>query len=164
MQKTEQTSWAGYFYKQNPWAKKVAGLWERTPLFQQIPKSEIVRLATMMHERHYQPEESIFNANDLGAGAALIISGQVEICTNGVTLAILGPGDFFGEISLVLDERRTADVVAVVESELAFFLRLDLDEWTTRVPQHAVTLTKNLARSLAKRLQHANKLVGDRIL
>lgn len=152
--------WSNLFRRTDPWHEQVADMWAATPLFQGIPKREILLLSDSMHSRKFQSQEAVFHCNDLGAGAAIILNGEIEIRAEDVVLAKLGPGDFFGEVSLVLDERRTADAVAVVESELAFFLRIDLDEWIARSPKHGAALSKNLAHTLAKRLQKSNQLLG----
>lgn len=153
--------WRNIFRRHDPWYDSVAELWSRTPLFNDISNREIRRLSQSMHLRHFDADEVIFRVNELGAGAAMILSGKVAIKTHGVTLAELGPGDFFGEVSLVLDELRTADAVAVEKSELVFFLRIDLDEWITRSPHYGAILSKNLAYILAERLQYANRVIAE---
>lgn len=153
--------WSNIFRRHDPWHQTVAALWSQTPLFTDIAQKEIMRLSHAMHARQYQAGEVIFRANDYGAGAAMILSGKVAIKTNGVTVAELGPGDFFGEVSLVLDERRTADAIALEDSELVFFLRIDYEEWITRSPHYGAILSRNLAFTLAERLQHANRVIAE---
>lgn len=160
-QEQRASLWRNIFRRHDPWYDSVAELWSRTPLFNDISNREIRRLTHAMHLRHYDSGEVIFRANELGAGAAIILSGKVAIQTDGVTLAELGPGDFFGEVSLVLDELRTADAVALEKSELVFFLRIDLDEWVARSPHYGAILSKNLAYILAERLQYANRVIAE---
>ena len=136
-------------------------MWASTPFFKNVPIKEIRNLSKNMHLRKYQIGETIFHHGDQGAGAAMIISGRVEIRYRDAVLASLGKGDFFGEVALVLDERRTADAVAIEECELVFFLRLDYEEWISRKPQHGAMLSMNLAHVLAQRLLHANKMLAD---
>ncbi|MDH5547539.1 MAG: cyclic nucleotide-binding domain-containing protein [Gammaproteobacteria bacterium] len=160
---SEQPSslWGSLFRAKEPWYEEVMSLWARTPFFANIPEREIIKLAKVMHPRKFNAEEFIFRYGDQGAGAAMIISGAVEISYQGTVLATLQRGDFFGEIALVLDERRTADAVAKEPCEVVFFLRPDLDEWIARAPQHGARLSTNLAHVLAKRLLHANKMLAD---
>ena len=154
--------WGNLFKRADPWAKKVAQLWSETPLFNAIPKREIVLLSKNMHSRFFKVDEYIFHTGDQGAGAAILLSGKVEIKAGDVVLATLTEGDFFGEISLVLDERRTADAVAVEDAELVFFLRPELERWINRAPQHGARLSSNLAHILAKRLLHANEMLAEK--
>ena len=159
--KAQASLWSNIFRRHDPWIETVAAMWSKTPLFNDISQKEIMRLSHSMHVRHYQVGEVIFHSNDYGAGAAMILSGKVAIKTEGVTLAELKPGDFFGEVSLVLDERRTADAIAMEESELVFFLRIDYEEWTTRSPHYGALLSRNLAYTLAERLQYANRVIAQ---
>lgn len=159
---TNASIWATFFRKKDPWHETVARLWAETPFFGGIPFSEIKKLAKIMHRRTYQPDEFIFHTGDQGAGAAIILSGQVEIRFGDTLLTSLHKGDFFGEISLVLDERRTADALATEPTELVFFLRPDLDEWISRAPHHGARLSANLAHVLAKRLLHANQMASNK--
>jgi CRP-like cAMP-binding protein len=153
--------WGSLFRRQNPWHETVAELWSATPFFQEIPLREIRKMTRSMHPRQYSANEFIFHIGDQGAGAAIILSGVIEIRYNDTVLARLSRGDFFGEIALVLDERRTADAIAVQDTELVFFLRPDLEEWIKRAPQHGAKLSANLAHVLAKRLAHANKMLAE---
>ena len=163
MSRNQGTSfWGNLFRRRDPWSKQVAQLWAETPLFKYIPKREIALLSRNMHARKYQPGEYIFHTGDQGAGAALLLSGEVEIRAGEVVLATLKEGDFFGEISLVLDERRTADAIAVKDTELVFFLRPELERWMHKAPQHVARLSTNLAHILAKRLLHANQMLAER--
>jgi len=157
MSKRASSLWSNLFRKGNPLTEHVTDLWSATPLFRDIPKREIMQLVRDMPPRQFKAEESIFNSGDAGAGAAVIISGKVEIRSAGVLLAELSDGDFFGEIALVLDVPRTADAIAVTNTELMFFLRPELDEWLARSPYYAGKLGANLAYVLAQRLLQANK-------
>ncbi|MDH5446202.1 MAG: cyclic nucleotide-binding domain-containing protein [Gammaproteobacteria bacterium] len=157
MSKRASSLWSNLFRKGNPLTEHVTELWSATPLFRDIPKREILQLVRDMPPRHFKAGEFIFNNGDAGAGAAVIINGKVEIRSAGVLLAELSDGDFFGEIALVLDVPRTADAIAVEETELIFFLRPELDEWLARSPYFAGKLGANLAYVLAQRLLQANK-------
>lgn len=153
--------WSNLFGKHDPWEEMVAKLWAATPLFKGIHLKDIIKLARNMHPRLYQPQEIIFHAHDQGAGAALILSGKIEIRCQDVSLAVLEAGDFFGEVSLVLDEPRTADAIALEPSKLAFFLRMDLEEWIAKAPHLGAKLSTNLAHTLAQRLLHANQMLAN---
>ena len=157
MSRKASSLWSNLFRKGNPLAEHVTELWSATPLFRDIPKREIMQLVRDMPPRRFKAGEYIFHSGDAGAGAAVIISGKVEIRSSGVLLAELGDGDFFGEIALVLDVPRTADAIAVCDTELIFFLRPELDEWLARSPYYAGRLGANLAYVLAQRLLQANK-------
>ena len=161
MTSSPSSIWVDLFRKKEPWYDEVTQLWQETPFFQKIPRREIRKLARTMHLRHFEVGEYIFHCGDQGAGAAMIKSGGVEIRYQGTVLATLHRGDFFGEIALALDERRTADAVAIEKTELVLFLRPDFEEWIVRAPQHGARLSTNLAHVLAHRLLHSNKMLAD---
>ena len=154
--------WGNLFHKGDNWQQQCARLWAATALFDGIPKREIERLVAAMIPRSYQSGELIFHDGDEGAGAALIVAGQIEIRSGEVVLAKLASGDYFGEIALVLDVPRTADAVAMEETQLLFFLQSELDEWLARAPYYAGRLSKNLANVLAQRLTLANRALARR--
>ncbi len=69
--------------------------WQKTPLFKNIPAKQITALASNMHIRKYQAGEIVFREGDQGAGAILVLDGQVKIKANDTLLADLHQGDFF---------------------------------------------------------------------
>ncbi|NDY43209.1 cyclic nucleotide-binding domain-containing protein, partial [Dissulfurirhabdus thermomarina] len=71
--------WHNLFRRRPPWAEEVAGLWAATPLFEGIPRREVLRLARDMHPRSFEEDEVVFRAGDVGAGAVLVLEGRVEI-------------------------------------------------------------------------------------
>jgi len=154
--------WGNLFHKSGNWQQQCASLWAATPLFEGIPQREIHALVADMIPRNYQTGEYIFHDGDQGAGAALIVDGEIDIRSGEVVLAHLGKGDFFGEIALVLDVPRTADAVAVMDTQCIFFLQAELDAWLSRAPYYAGRLSKNLANVLAQRLTLANKALAQR--
>ena len=102
----------------------------------------------------------MFKQDDRGAGAALILSGQVAVRSGNTTLAELSSGDFFGEVALAVDERRTADAIACEDTELVFFLRHELEEWIEQAPREGAQLGLNLALILGNRLRKANQMLA----
>lgn len=135
--------------------------WQETPLFKNIPSRHIAALAKHMHVRHYQAEEVIFRRGDQGAGAILVLQGQVRVMARNALLAELSEGDFFGEIALAETDRRAADAVSVTPSRLVFFLKQDLEEWIEVEPRLGTVFLMNLASTLAQRLHQANLRLAE---
>lgn len=154
--------WANLFRKPEEKALSIANLWLKTPLFQGISQKQCLTMVPDMHIRTYNPGEPIFNKGEQGLGVALVLTGEVDVQSDGNVLATLNSGDFFGEVALVVEEQRTADVVATEHSEIVFFLRPHLHEWIDKQPQTGAIFMSNLARILARRLGHANKILGQR--
>lgn len=153
---TNDPLWFNFFRKGADPDHVLADLWKKTPLFNNISWRRCLTLSRMMHIRRYHKGELVFKDGEMGLGAAMIVSGSVHVKTGGRLLADLKTGDFFGEIALVIDEPRTANVIAVEDTKLAFFLRPDLEEFTEQFPKHGAILMFNLSKVLANRLREAN--------
>ena len=152
--------WFNWFRPQPGITEEIAALWSATPLFRDIPRREVRRLSSAMQPRQYRPGEAVFDVGDLGAGAVLILSGDVSIRAGDRQLARLARGDFFGEVALVRHERRTARAVAAAPAELVFLMQAELTEWIERSPRMGARVALNLAAVLADRLRHANRLLS----
>jgi len=143
------------------WVEDACILCERNPLFDQVPRKSIRRLVSRMHRRSYQAGESVVSMGNAGAGAVLILAGEVSVNVNGVELERMRRGELFGEVALVADLPRTAEVTATEDCELLFFLRSDLQEWLAIMPKQAARLLQNLATLLGQRLMEKNVLIGQ---
>lgn len=98
----------------------------RIPIFNALSDEEIERLANASTSRVYAPDEAIVRAGQIGNSMFVIINGsvKVQIAENNYqkTVNTLAEDDFFGEMSLLTGEPRTANVIAIVETEV---LRID---------------------------------------
>ncbi len=153
--------WHNWFRAGSAWTHRAARLCAANALFEGLPRASIDRLVREMHHRSYSAGETIFAMGHPGAGAVLILEGEVRIEAGGVELAHLGEGDLFGEVALVNEQPRTANAVAVTDCELLFFLRSDLEEWMEHQPRLAGRLAMNLASMLAVRLLEANRRLAE---
>ena len=124
-----------------------------------------------MSRRSFRKGETLFHEGDPGDSLHLIEKGRVAIrpSTPGgdvVTLAILGPGQSFGEQALLSpDSRRTASVVALEVVETRVLLRRDLDELRATQPSIDRFLVEVLAsqvRRLSQRVLEALYEPADR--
>ena len=92
------------------------------PLFSEVSKKDLRWLAKTMVSRNFGPGELILKEGDVAVGCFIVLSGRVEVVKglntdNPRTVATLGPGDFFGEIALLTDYRRSASVRALEDTE-----------------------------------------------
>jgi CRP/FNR family transcriptional regulator, cyclic AMP receptor protein len=84
----------------------------QVPLFSSLNKKELEMLAKLVKEQRYEPGTTIVHSGAGGHGLYIIREGKVAIIQNGKTVATMGPGQFFGEISVLDGGPRTADVRA----------------------------------------------------
>jgi CRP/FNR family transcriptional regulator, cyclic AMP receptor protein len=99
----------------------------KVSLFSSLDKKELETLAHLVKERRYSGGTTIVQSGQAGHGLYVITDGAVSVRKDGKTVAHLGPGDFFGEMSVLDGGPRTADVVADRDTEC-----LTLVDWDIR--------------------------------
>jgi CRP-like cAMP-binding protein len=87
-------------------------LLKSVPLFSSLGSKHLKTLAGSASQMTYKPGDVIVKEGQKGVGFFLIADGQVTIDKGGKTVASLGPGKFFGEMALLDEEPRTANVRA----------------------------------------------------
>ncbi|MEO6923295.1 MAG: cyclic nucleotide-binding domain-containing protein [Bryocella sp.] len=97
----------------------------QVPMFSQLPRRALERLERITRQRGFQPGETIVKEGDEGVGFFMITSGKVDVTRGGKALNTLGAGEFFGEMALLDNHRRSATVVAVEQTECLVMLRSD---------------------------------------
>ena len=106
--------------------------------------------------------QSIFLPDDYGYQVFLVRSGRVRIYRNSpdgreLTLAIIGPGEIFGEIALLDGGGRTATALALVETHLAVLDREKFLKTIADQPETALVLMMLLCR----RLRQTDEMVEE---
>jgi CRP-like cAMP-binding protein len=82
------------------------------PLFSGLSPKQLRVVAEAGVERTYKPGEPMVKQGDKGIGFYLLLSGAAEVRKDGKKVSMLAPGQFFGEMALVDDQVRSADVLA----------------------------------------------------
>lgn len=89
-----------------------AAVLETIPLFAGLPGDDRARVAEVADEISVPAGTAICPERDFAYHFYAIVEGGADVVHDGRRLAELGPGDFFGEIGLLVTGRRTASVVA----------------------------------------------------
>ena len=93
-------------------------LLENVPLFKYC-KPELRDSLLIALKRHsYDPGSLVVNTGDVGKRLFFISQGEVEIVRDGERIDVLQTGDYFGHMSILLKEKRTASVVATTYCEM----------------------------------------------
>ena len=82
----------------------------------------------------------------------MIVRGAAEVRRRGVPVAHLGPGDYFGELSLLDRKPHAASVVCTTDVELLVVSRRDFDRVLLSVP----TIARKIMRTMAARLRESD--------
>jgi len=103
-----------------------------------LEEDELWELLGRMDRQTYGPEEFIIREGDAGDSMYIITSGRVLVTTTKnsmrIRLAELGENDFFGEVSFLTGQPRTADVTAIETTTLMVFSRSEMDELINKYP------------------------------
>jgi CRP/FNR family transcriptional regulator/CRP/FNR family cyclic AMP-dependent transcriptional regulator len=132
-----------------------AVLLKTVPLFSGLSDRDLTRVAELMVTKHYRKNNLIFFEDDLGQNLFIIKRGRVKISRidekgDEVIFAILGEGEFFGELSIIDGLTRSATVTSIEEVELLVLRRADFLDILQKYPQMSITLLKELASRIRK--------------
>jgi len=124
-------------------------LLQRTPLFGQFSEKELEAVLRTAKQRTFEAGSTIVHEGDAGGvGFYLITNGQVEVRKGKKALAKLGAGEFFGEMALIDEAPRSADVVALEKTSCLMLTRWDLRGLIGAHPDIAIKMMMELARRL----------------
>jgi CRP/FNR family cyclic AMP-dependent transcriptional regulator len=144
-------------------------------VFADLDGNELHTLLEQSAVESYPAGHRIINAGEVGLCMYVILSGNVRVTvgTTGVTaktvdeeveLANLSPGDFFGEVALVDDGPRSANVTATAPCELLCITRTTLGVLAALHPDAAIEFLAAIGRSLVARLRTGNQKYVDLLL
>ncbi len=143
----------------------LAPVLRRVPLFAELSDGEIARLGDLARDRSYPRNSVILFEDDPGDALYVVISGLVKVVLIGedgreVILSVLKEGDFFGEMSLIDDQPRSAHVIAMEDSSLLVMRREDFQHRLREAPGVAI----GMLRAMSRRLREADEKIGGLVL
>jgi CRP/FNR family cyclic AMP-dependent transcriptional regulator len=132
------------------------------PLFQALDETELAVMETLAVEKVVPRGTIILNEGDLGDSLFAIASGRVKVFIGDedgreITLKILNAGDFFGEMSLIDKEPRSASVAAIDNTTLKILSYQSFHDCLVRSP----TIATAVMTALAKRLRDADRKISN---
>lgn len=120
----------------------------RVPIFANCTSEEISAIAGVSQESFFQPGQIIVTQGTPGQAFYLILAGRVEILRDGTSLGAFGPGDFFGEMSLLDQAPRSATIRSLEQTECLMLSSWDFRSVLERHPSIAIKLLEVLSRRL----------------
>lgn len=106
----------------------------QVPLFKHLDASDIAELAQLLEFRHVPERYAVVRRGEDADGMYFILSGSVSVEIGDKPIA-LGPGQFFGEIALVLGGTRTATVTTAEPCELLALANEDFGQLAEKHPK-----------------------------
>jgi CPA1 family monovalent cation:H+ antiporter len=112
---------------------RLATMLAKVPLFTRLTQADLAELAKFLTPQIAVPDEKIIVAGDKGDRMYFIAAGEVEVAIRNPPIQ-LGPGDFVGEMALILDQPRNADVIARAYCNLLVLRRNDFERYVRAHP------------------------------
>jgi CRP-like cAMP-binding protein len=134
----------------------------KAPLFSAVDDEAADALRRSMSEISLGRGQVLFREGDAGEKLYVVADGKVKLGRTSSDgrenlLAILGPGEMFGELSLFDPGPRTATATAVTDTRLYALGHADLTTWVHGRPEVALSLLKQIS----SRLRRTNEVIGD---
>jgi CRP-like cAMP-binding protein len=128
---------------------------DSVPIFADLEEPDLKKIEKLGLRKKYKKGNIVVLEKEMGAALFVIISGKVKIVRTDedgreVILSIFGPGEFFGEMSLLDGLARSASVVALTKAELFMIHRRDFLKLVNEHPQVAISLLGELTTRLRK--------------
>ena len=128
-------------------------LLHRVPLFSTLPEEDLAQVASASAPRRFESGTIVFREGDASNTCYVIRSGHARATREhqdgrSITLARFGPGDIFGELAMLDDERRSATVEALEDIDTVAIQGPDMRRLLRAHPEIAVKLIGAVARRL----------------
>jgi CRP-like cAMP-binding protein len=132
---------------------KDAKLLSTVPLFADLSKRHLRRVASVAGEARFKPGATIVQEGTAGEAFHVIVEGKAKVVHGRRTIARMGPGDFFGEVALLDGATRTASVVAETPLVTVRIYRRAF----LKVLESEPTITVKVLAEVARRLRHRTR-------
>jgi CRP/FNR family transcriptional regulator, cyclic AMP receptor protein len=137
-----------------------------TPFFGGLSDASLDLLISMLVERRFDAGATVVAEGEPGRSMYIVHSGDLVVSKRGeagfaVRMASLGPGDFFGEMTLIEMQNRSASVVAESPAVLYELTARNLYTYYKADIHAYVMVMQNINRELCRRLRRADNLVVE---
>ena len=122
-------------------------------LFTGVGPADLAALAERAVEVEFPADRVIARQGEIGTGFFVIVDGGVRVVRDGEELATLGPGAFFGELSVLDGKPRVAQVLTTVPTRCLALATWDFEAALLANPTIAVAILRGLAERLRSRTE-----------
>jgi CRP/FNR family transcriptional regulator, cyclic AMP receptor protein len=131
------------------------------PFFTQLSEHELEVVRSLASEKHFPKSAVVLTEGELGDSLFMIQTGKVKVFIGDpegkeMILKILGPGDFFGEMSMIDQQPRSASVTTLEASTFLVMSQAAFEKCIERAPR----IANMVMRVLAQRIREADKKIG----
>ncbi len=118
-------------------------------IFSGLSRAQIQQVAHTFDEQWFGAGERILRQGLGGASLHVILEGEATVVIDGREIATLRPGDFFGEVSVLLEEPPTADVVSTTALRCLVLGSREVEALLLQIPE----ITLHMLRAECRRLR-----------
>lgn len=132
----------------------------RVPLFSSLNEMQLDQLAAGSVRKNYPRGRTIVAEGEPSQSLYILLSGRAKVQRSDsegkeVILAVIGPREFFGEMSLIDDAPRSASVITIESSD---FMAINKDSFKAVLVQ-SPDISMQIMRGLVRRLREADKKI-----
>lgn len=137
---------------------------KNVPLFSDLTDQELGLLEVSGSRKKVPAKNLVFQEGEAGEVLLIILSGKVKVLLSGkdgqeFILAMLGPGNFFGEMAILESAPRSASVMTVEPCEFLLLSQKEVTALLKKYPGIALKILKNLSQRLRRTNEQIRSLV-----
>ena len=125
-----------------------AALLATARLFDGVDPDGMDRIAAVAVEVDFPADHVIARQGEIGTGFFVVISGAARVVRAGATVATIGPGDFFGELSVLDGRPRVAQVIADAPTTCLALASWDFEAVLLEEPRVTLAILRGMATRL----------------
>ncbi len=137
--------------------EQVAYLLSRTDLFEPFTPFTLRLVAQNCKVVELQPGETLFEYGSPGGSLYVVLEGQLEVARGDRAIAIVGPSEYVGELSLVDPGVRSASVRAIQSTRLIEVPQSVFEQYLRREPESLAAMMRTVARRLRSMLDDTQR-------
>ncbi len=142
--------------------KEICKLLKNVTIFSQLDEPALRDLSSLVVSKELGKDALVFGQEDAGDALFIIAQGRVKVVLYGesgkeITLSFFTEGEFFGEMSLLDNMPRSANVVTTENSVLLVLQREQFKKHLVETPTTAI----NILGELSRRLRKADEVIGN---
>lgn len=122
----------------------------QVPLFSACSRDELRKLSRRTTDIPIAEGHTLVKEGERGLEFFVIVSGRARVSRKGRKVGELGPGDFFGELALLIDADRNATVTALTPMEAIVLSRREFEAALADAPRMTRKIMSGMARRLAE--------------
>lgn len=143
----------------------IANLVKGCPLFYEIYDNEVEEILADCVVATYESDDYIIKQGDTSTDICVLLSGEAKVTVekDGISKEIttLSKGDLFGELVLINEVERTANIVAVETCDVLVLSYETFYSYYQKRPKIFALMVLNVTRLVTKRLKAANKIIEE---